>query len=250
MTDNPTGKETAQRIIALREAWHTKNHPFYLEFAKGKIGLEPMGLLMAQHYQHVARALPSLGIAYSKAPPKARRFLLENLAEEEGLMAGPGEDRKAHDHQEIIIAFCEAAGLSRDEVRNTEQLPAWQARSYFYINTVREEHIGVYFAMGATQEGQQPALNAERCLPAFEKYHGFAREAPEIRFFAEHLVADADHSSRQIQLVEELITTEELKTRALEIAEIAVKTRWSCINEIYRSAVLGQKDPLPPGIAA
>ncbi len=222
MTGNAIGKATAEEIVALRETWHTKNHPFYLDFWQGKIGLEPMGLLMAQHFQHVARVLPAFGIAYYRAPPEARRFLLENIAEEEGLMAGPGEGREAHDHQEMIFDFCAAAGLSRDEVLATEQLASWRARSYFYINAMRDEHIGVVFAIGATQEGQQPALNGERCLPAFETYHGFTRDSPEIGFFAEHLVADADHSSRQIELVEKLITTEELKSRALEISGIAV----------------------------
>ncbi len=247
---NPIGESTAVEIVALRERWHTKNHPFYLEFFEGKIGLEPMALMMAQHFQHVARVLPAFGIAYYRAPPEARRFLLENIAEEEGLMAGPGEGREAHDHQELIFDFCTAAGMTREEVMATEQSAAWRARSYFYINAIRDEHIGVVLAYGATQEGQQPALNGERCLPAFEKYHGFTMDSPEIGFFTEHLVADVDHSSRQLALVEKLIDSDSLKARALEIAELAVKTRWACVNETYRTAVLGEKDPLPPGIAA
>lgn len=250
MAGNPIGNAAADAIVTLRETWHTKNHPFYLDFAAGKIGLEPMARLMAQHYQHVIRVLPAFGIAYYRAPAQARRFLLENLAEEEGLMAGPGEDREAHDHQEMIIDFCEAAGMSREEVLTTEQLPAWRARSFFYIATIRDEPMGVVLAYGATQEGQQPALNGERCLPAFEKFHGFTRESPEIAFFAEHLIADADHSGRQIALAAELITTEAEKRRAIEVATIAVKTRWACMNETYRTAVLGETDPLPPGIAA
>lgn len=242
------GKSTAQAIIDIRNKWHTKDHPFYVEFGQGKIGLMPMGKLMAQHFQHVKRVLPSLGVAYYKAPPVARKFLLENLAEEEGLLAG--ERGVPHDHQDLIIRYCVAAGMTPDEVLNTEQLPAWRARSYFYINTVREEDIGVYLAMASTQEGQQPALNKERCLPAFEKYHGMKADDPRVEFFAEHLVADAAHSGRQIKLVEELITSEAQKARAIEVATIAVKTRWACMNDIYRTAVLGQRDPLPAGIAA
>ena len=247
---NKIGQETAEQIVALREKWHTKDHPFYVEFHQGKFGLEPMGKLMAQHYQHVTRALPSFGIAYYKAPPEGRRFMLENLAEEEGLIAGPGEDREPHDHTEMILRFCRVAGMTDDEVRRTEQLPAWRARSYFYLNTVREEPFGVIVAMQSTQEGQQPAINGERTLPAFEKFHGYKMDAPEIEFFAEHYVADADHSSRQIDLVAKLINSEDLQARALEVAETAVKTRWACMNDIYRSAVLGETDPLPAGVAA
>ncbi len=250
MAGSDIGRRTADDIVALRETWHTKDHRFFVEFAQGKIGLEPLGALMAQHYQHVIRALPSFGHIYAKAPPEGRRYILENLAEEEGLIAGPGEGRVAHDHMELILRFCRAAGLDDAAVIATEQLPAWRARSYFYLNTAREEPFPVVVAMQSTQEGQQPAINGERTLPAFEKFHGWGRDAPEIEFFAEHYIADADHSSRQIDLVARLVVNEELRRRALEIAEIAVKTRWACMNEIYRVAVLGERDPLPEGIAA
>jgi pyrroloquinoline quinone (PQQ) biosynthesis protein C len=247
---NAVGRETADKIVALRERWHTKNHPYFLDFAAGKFGLGPVGAMMAQHYQHVQRVLPSLGIAFYKAPPDGRRFILENLAEEEGLVAGPGEDRAPHDHNELILRFCRAAGLSDAQVKATEQLPVWRARSYFYINTVREESFPVIVAMQSTQEGQQPALNGERMLPAFEKYHGYKIDHPDIEFFKEHYIADADHSSRQIELVSRLVTNAETQARALEVAEVAVRTRWACITEIWRKAVLGETDPLPQGVSA
>lgn len=250
MAANRIGEETADKIIAVRELWHSKNHPFYVDFSQGKFGLAPMGAQMAQHYQHVQRVLPSFGVAYFKAPPEGRRFMLENLAEEEGLVAGPGEEREAHDHNDLILRFTRAVGLSDQQVKATEQLPAWRARSYFYLNTVREEPFGVVVAMQSTQEGQQPAINGERVLPAFEKYHGYKIDHPAIEFFKEHYVADADHSSRQLDLVARYITNEDLARRAIEVAEIAVKTRWACFTDLYRTAVLGQKDPLPQGIAA
>ena len=242
---NKYGKDAAEGVVAIREAWHTKNHPFYVDFFEGKIGLEPMGALMAQHYQHVLRALPSFGIIYYKAPPEAREFALENLAEEEGLVAGPGQDREPHDHMELIFRFCRSVGMSEEQVKATEQLPAWRARSYYYLYVVHDMPIGVILAMQCTQEGQQPAINGERTLPAFQKYHGYTLESPEIEFFTEHFIADADHSSRQLQMVEKLITSEELRDQALEVAETQVKTRWACMNDVYRSSVLGEKDPVP-----
>ena len=246
----PIGQETVERIVAIREKWHTKNHPFYVEFSQNKFGVGPVGALMAQHYQHVLRVVPSFGVAYFKAPPEGRRFMLENLAEEEGLLAGPGEDRKPHDHMELILRFCRSAGLTDEQVKRTEQLASWRARSYFYLNTVREEPFPVIVAMQSTQEGQQPAINGERMLPAFEKYHGLKIGDRTIEFFAEHFVADADHSSRQLDLVAKLVTNEDLRDRAIEVAETAVKTRWACMNEIYRVAVRGECDPLPEGVAA
>ena len=87
-------------------------------------------------------------------------------------------------------------------------------------------------------------------MPALKVFHGLALDHPAIEFFAEHYIADADHSSRQIELVAELVVNEELASRALEVAEIAVKTRWACMNDIYRRSVLGQSDPLPKGVVA
>ena len=151
---------------------------------------------------------------------------------------------------ELIYRFCEVAGLSKDAVWKTEQLPAWRARSYYYMGVVRDEPIGVIVAMQSTQEGQQPAINIERVIPAMEKFHGYTMESPEIEFFTEHAVADAEHSGRQIELVKDLITTEEDKARALDVAETAVKTRWACMNDIYRVAVKGERDPLPAAVQA
>lgn len=247
---NPIGRETAAKIVALREKWHTKNHPFFVEFSEGKFGLEPVGRMMAQHYQHILHIMHSVGFAYAKAPMEGRRFILENIAEEQGLIAGPGEHSRPQVHREMIKTFCRHTGIGDDELERTEQLPAWRARSYFYVNTMLEQPFPVIVAMQSTQEGQQPGINGERMLPGLTKHHGFKIDDPAIEFFAEHYVADQEHSSRQIELVARLTTNEEMAERALKVAEIAVKTRWACMNDIYRYTVLGQRDPMPQGIAA
>jgi len=61
MANSKIGKRTADDIVALREQWHKKEHPLFIEFSEGRFGLEPLGKLMTQHYQHVIRALPSFG---------------------------------------------------------------------------------------------------------------------------------------------------------------------------------------------
>jgi len=251
-TKTTIGIDTVEKVVALRELWHTKNHPFYVEFFEGKFGLEPLGRLMAQHYQHTNRAWPAVGHVLSKAVNTiaGRRAIIENIAEEEGILAGPGEDRQAHDHNELILRFTRLAGLTDEEVKATEQLVSWRARTYFYYHVAREEAFPVIVAMMSTQEGQQPGINAERTLPALTKRHGFSRSDPGIRFFSEHEIADADHSNRQLDLVATLITNEELQQRALEVAEVSVKTRWASMTEIYRKAVLGERDVLPDGVAA
>jgi len=86
--------ETAKQVVAIREKWHTKRHPFFLEMARGKLPIRAVGVFMAQHYQFVTLVLPSFGVLYSRAPLDVRKVVVENLAEEEGLAA---IDREGHE---------------------------------------------------------------------------------------------------------------------------------------------------------
>jgi pyrroloquinoline quinone (PQQ) biosynthesis protein C len=238
-------------IVAIRDRWHTKNHPFFRAFAEGKLPLKSMGRYLALHYQFVSRALPSIAVLYSRVfeHEDVRKAIAENIAEEEGLKAIPGEGHKPHDHNEMIFRFCKAAGFSADDVRNIKMTPAWWARSLHYATVTTTEPLGVVLAMQSTQEGQQPALNDELVLPAFERHYGYKRSAPEVEFFAEHAVADIEHSRRQLELCAKHLTTPELRARALKVAQEAVELRWASITDIYRADVLGEKALVPAGVA-
>src|SRR5271166_3714386 len=187
------------QILAIRERWHTKRHPFFLAFGKGKLPLKALGRYQALHYHFVSRALASFGMLYARGYhcEDVRKMIAENIAEEEGLKAIPQPGHEAHDHNELILRFCRAAGFTDDEVRNTKMPPAWWARSLYMYHTTANEPVGVILAMQATQEGQMPGLIGEVLLPAFEKHYGFARRSPEIEFFTEHDAADVEHSRRR-----------------------------------------------------
>jgi len=242
------GKErskTVEDVIAIRERWHTKKHPFFTALSEGKLPLRALGVYMAQHHQFVKIAQRGVYLMMFRAPGDINKFMLENMAEEAGLVAGPGEDRHAHDHFELITRFCKAAGLSEGEVRNTRMTPAWWARSLFYLYTLMDEPMGAAMAMASTQEGQQPALNTEVVLPALTKHYGFKPGAREIEFFTEHAIADIDHSERQLALTGKYATTPDVHKRALEVAEEACKLRWDSITDLYRFEFLKEKELLP-----
>ena len=239
------------RILAIRERWHTKRHPFFLTFGEGKLPLKALGRYQALHYHFVSRALASFGMLYARGYnfEDVRKMIAENIAEEEGFKAIPEPGHEPHDHNELILRFCRAAGLTDEEVRNTKMPPAWWARSLYMYHTTANEPIGVILAMQTTQEGQMPGLIGEVLLPAFEKHYGFKRNAPEIEFFTEHDAADVEHSRRQIQLCGRYLDTPQLEARAERVAEEICELRWASISELYRSEVLGEKEILPPGIA-
>ncbi|MFL5269174.1 MAG: TenA family transcriptional regulator [Stellaceae bacterium] len=240
------------RILAIRERWHTKRHPFFLAFGEGKLPLKALGRYQALHYHFVSRALASFGMLYARGyhHEDIRKMIAENIAEEEGLKAIPEPGHEPHDHNELILRFCRAAGLTDDEVRNTKMPPAWWARSLYMYHTTANEPVGVILAMQTTQEGQMPGLIGEVLLPAFEKHYGFKRNSPEIEFFTEHDAADVEHSRRQIELCGRHLKTPELEARAEQVAEEICQLRWASISELYRSEVMGEKEILPPGVGS
>ena len=103
----------------------------------------------------------------------AKHAVIENLAEEEGLVAIPRPGPEPHDHTRMIFDFCNAAGLGDEDVRTFGIGPAWHARRLHYAHTLREEALGTILAMQATQEGQQPALNKELTSPSFLEHYVF-----------------------------------------------------------------------------
>ncbi len=237
-------------IHAIRERWHTKNHPFFAALGEGKLPLRALGTYLALHFQFVQRALASFGILYTRlyAYEDVRKAIVENLSEEEGLKAIPREGHVPHDHNELIVRFCKAAGLAEDEVRGMKMTPAWWGRSLHYYQTALHEPVGVILAMQTTQEGQQPALNSEVVLPALARHYGFPPRSPEIEFFTEHAEADVEHSRRQAELCAKYLDTDVAKARALEVAEQACMLRWASVTDLYRRDYLGEKDILPAGV--
>jgi pyrroloquinoline-quinone synthase len=238
------------RILAIRDRWHTKHHPFFRIFGEGQLPLKAMGHYLALHYHFVSYALRSMGLFYTRFYhlEDVRKMMVENLAEEEGLKAIPQPGHDPHDHNELILRFCRAAGLTDEETRDMKMPPAWWARSLYYYNTVAAEPVGVVLAMQSTQEGQMPGLIKEVLVPAFEKHYGFNRAAPEIEFFTEHEAADVEHSQRQSSLCNQYLNTPELESRALVVAQEICELRWASISELYRSDVLGEKEILPPDL--
>ena len=249
MTGAQPDEPISPTIVAIREKWHTKNHPFFQMMTDGSLPLSALGHYMAQHYKFVSRAVPSKGLMYWRAGSDVRKAIATNLAEEEGVMAIPGEENEAHDHWKMISDFCNAAGLSDEEVRTTEPTPAWWGRALHFVQVNREEPVGVALAMESTQEGQQVALNNEVTIPSFEQHYGFTRHSPEIAFFVEHAEADLEHSARQLDLCEKYLDTSELRARAIEICNQAVRLRWASINDLYRRHVLGEQELLPDGVS-
>ena len=245
---SPAGGDIAARIAAVRDRWHTKRHPMFQAMARGELKLRVLGVYMAQHAKYVRHGLEAFGLLYARAPGDVRKMLVENMAEEEGLIGGH-TDHGAHDHMEMIHDFCAAAGMSRDEVLDVDMTAAWWGRALYYLNAARTEPVGVALAMQFTQEGQMPALNSEIVLPALEEHYGIGRTDRAAIFFAEHAMADVEHSERQLGLAAKYLDDPEAVARAEHVAGQMCRLRWACTTDTWRHEQLGEKESLPPGVA-
>ena len=105
-------KAVGRQIIEVRDKWHTKNHPFFRMMLDGSLDLYPLGVYMASHYKFVEMALPSFGFLLWKGPQDVKHAVIENLAEEKGLVAIPRPGHEPHDHTQMIFDFCAAASFS------------------------------------------------------------------------------------------------------------------------------------------
>jgi pyrroloquinoline quinone (PQQ) biosynthesis protein C len=200
------GSDIVARITAIRDKWHTKQHPMFRALAAGELNLRVHGIYMAQHAKYVRYGLEAFGHIYARGPGDVRKMMVANMAEEEGLIGGNTE-HGAHDHMQMIYDFCDAAGMTRDEV-----------------------------------------LNVEVVIPALEKHYGHKKNDRAVVFFAEHELADVEHSSHQMALATKYLDTPELQARAEIVAEEMCRLRWGCTSDTYRMEHLGQWDEMPPGV--
>ena len=237
--DSAANRPVSQELIAIRERWHCMNHPFYDRLSEGALNLEHLAFFLVQHSLLVRQIFRSIGVTYAKSPDDIAHFIVENLAEEAGILGIDGGE--AHDHRELIFRFTRHCGWTDDDVRSAELLPTWFARAAYYWWITDAEPPIVRIAVQATQESQLVGENGARAVPALIKHYGFSEESPEIGFFIEHATADVKHGDILLGLVDKHAITIELRERALRLAEQTCKLRWVSFNELYRVTHLGEE---------
>ena len=235
----------SEKIIAVRDRWHTKNHPLFTTLANGDLDIRVLGIHQAMHAKFVVLALEAFGILYSRGDAEIKKMCVENLAEEEGLVAQHAVGENPHEHLQMLHDFCLSAGMGQSEIDETEMLPSWWARTLYYRYIAENEPVGVALAALFTQEGQQPQLNHEITIPALTTLYGFERDDPAIEFFVAHELADQEHSQRQLDLAAKHIHTTMDQERAISCAERICQLRWASASEIFNTHHLGQNAIMP-----
>lgn len=194
---------------------HLLDHPFYQRWSRGELTAAELQEY-ARQYWHYTLAFPTFvsGIHSGSDDIALRQMLLENLVEEE---------RGAENHPELWLRFCDALGLDRNEVLESEPNEATRA----LVSTMRGLSRD-----GATHEGLASLFAYESQVPAVAKAKieglakHYAMEKPrDIAFFSVHETADVHHSQTAGDLLDRLCDTEE-KRLASEAAAQQTLDAW------------------------
>src|SRR4029453_8652562 len=183
-------EEYVNQIKADIAAKHANlNHPFCRLLIAGKLTREQLQGWARQRYKGISGMdLGQVAQLYVKAPDdQIRRHVLERLGEEGGSLSGKS-------HREMFLDFCQAIGLSREEVINAPALPETLAVAHLYkVRFLHDSFLEGLISM-ACVESQNPDGFA-KWAPALQEHYGIARK--HLGWFMEHVTADSPEDGHE-----------------------------------------------------
>ena len=194
---------------------HLLNHPFYAAWNEGALSRETIRDYAEQYAKHVDQFSRHIGLTYAQCDDvDARRMLLENMSEEEGVY---GEEIR-DDHPTLWRNFAKGMGATDESINNAETSDAIKN----VIETLRENAASSY-AEGLcslyTYEYQVPEI-AETKIKGLKQHYG--GDQPEtLKFFQVHQEADIVHREVCEKLIDALPaeTHKEAKAAAMSTAD-------------------------------
>jgi pyrroloquinoline-quinone synthase len=228
--------EFVQQIKADIAAKHANlNHPFCRLLIAGKLTREQLQGWARQRYKGISGMdLGEVAQLYVKAPDEAiRKHVLELLAEEGGSLGGKS-------HKQLFLEFCQAIGISNEEVWGTEILPETLAVANLYkVRFLHDSFLEGLMSM-ACVESQNPDGFAQ-WAPALEKHYGVARK--HLGWFLEHVAADSTedgHGGAAFAILQKYATTDEIQRRVRQAVGETLSSYWMMFDGIYRTYVEGK----------
>ena len=236
--------------MALEEAVtqrHSAQHPWSEAWASGRLDRRILGQWVKQQYHFVRHFSEWVAAVYANCPHQdVQQFLLENVAEEEGLI-GSGNFAPVR-HTDLLLEFAAVCGTPNAEIIEAEAkgelLPELLGlRSWCTVQS-RRPFIEALPGLLIGLESQVPGIYRKTTPPLIDKY-GFAEA--ELAYFNLHIEADVAHSEKGYEIVEKYATTDAERTTAIHQVKEAAMMRRLYIDGLYRNLV---EQPKAASIAA
>lgn len=207
-------------------------HPWDALFRDGKCTKEQLQGWAKERY-YFTRQVPikEYSILYNCPHTEVRRLWLPKAIEEEG------EDligRAGKPHPEYWLDLCQALGLDREFIKNSEPLYGVK----FAVDSFANAAFKTSWLMGvAVSEGDDTARAMSRDLEVFRRHYKWVPDAA-LEFYKLHAGIDVEHGAIRKKILETYATTKELQEQCIEAQLMKNNMRRVMADCIYMAYVV------------
>ncbi len=237
-------KEFCQFLINEVKNHHARlHHPFYLAFYDGKISMDEIRIWAKE-----AWGIFSLNVAINTAKlvrcqlsgihdTTIQKNFVDIIMSEVGYDLFKGAPRAVPGHRALFLRFGERIGIPREELercdRENDFLPTTiLARTGWLDIALRSDTILEQVAATNCCNEFSNQLTGARFVHAFKHHYGLSDH--EIEMFAEHGVADTEHSNIGYELVEQFADTRETQVKVLKALRKGLGIWWVITDGVAR----------------
>jgi len=226
----------------LKEAQETHpwlHHPLFRMIYDGELSraqlqnvIRQQGCFFLDTLRHAAWKIISVGGYTPTWEDLERQRQLIPLVVEEG-----GEDTvggKQTAHAFLFVRLCEALGLTRQEIFNTEYLPTTIIEKNELFLLQRSSTLEALCGGNIATESINP-VHMQRMAHAMEKHYGVSKAT--LDFYYVHMEVEGDHADRAVRIIEKLAVTDADQARGLLGLRRAIAARRICADGLLDAFV-------------
>jgi pyrroloquinoline quinone (PQQ) biosynthesis protein C len=219
------------------------HHPFYFALYDGKLSLEEIRVWAIE-----AWGIFAMNVAINTAKlvrcqlsgihdPQIQKEFVDIIMSEVGYEYFAGSPRSVPGHRALFLRFGEAIGIPKGELERRESeddfLPTTVlARTGWLDIALRSGGILEQVAATNCCNEFSNQLTGGRFFRAFMQHYGLGDR--DVEFFAEHGVADTEHSNVGYELVEKFATTKEVQVKVLKALRKGLGIWWVVTDGVQR----------------
>jgi pyrroloquinoline-quinone synthase len=207
-------------------------HPWEILFREGKCTQQQLQGWAKERYYFVKKVpTKEYSILYSCPFPEVRRMWLPKAIEEEGedLIGKPGKP-----HPEYWLKLCEALGLSREFVIESEPLFGVK----FAVDSFANAAFKTSWLLGvAVSEGEDTARAMARDLDVFRKHYQWVNDEA-LEFYKLHAGVDVEHGVIRQEILKKYANTKELQEECVNAQLMKNNMRRVMADAIYMAYVV------------
>lgn len=219
------------------------HHPFYFALYDGKLSLDAVRIWAKE-----AWGIFAMNVAINTAKlvrcqlsgihdPEIHKEFVDIIMSEVGYQYFEGAPRPVPGHRALFLRFGESIGIPKGELERCELeddfLPTTVlARAAWLDIALRSESILEQVAATNCCNEFSNQLTGGRFFHAFKQFYGL--QDRDVEFFAEHGVADTEHSNVGYELVEKFATTREMQIKVLKALRKGLGIWWAVTDGVAR----------------